>query len=61
MRVANVAGVERSILMGSDGSVRSLLAGGVFALLSESVGLFLVLLTDLVEPLHVLEEFRASL
>ena len=47
--------------MGSLGNESSLLAAGTFALFSESVGLFLVLLTDLVEPLHVLEEFRASL
>jgi len=47
--------------MGILGNESSLLAAGTFALFSESVGLFLVLLTDLIEPLHVLEEFRASL
>ena len=39
----------------------SVLLSGIFALLSKSVRLLLVLLTDFVEPLHVLEELRASL
>ena len=47
--------------MGRSGAGDSLLSGGGFALFSKSVGLFLVLFTNLIEPLHVLEEFRASL
>jgi len=60
-QVASSQGVERSILMGSEQLGGSLLVGGILALLSERVGLLLVLLTDFIEPLHVLEEFRASL
>lgn len=47
--------------MGRSSSGDSFLGDGGFALFSKSVGLFLVLFTDLIEFLHVLEEFGASL
>jgi hypothetical protein len=55
IQVADGGGHRARTGLGPASSLRSL------ALLSEGAGLLFVLLTDFVEPLHVLEEFRASL